>query len=112
MMFEAPAYHAHVYFHPEEAEAITAIHTRARQDLEAIATVWPIRDRPVGPHPLPMFEIEFPRQGREAVVAWVERHRGAFTVLLHPETGNDLIDHRDRAVWLGPPVTLDLSRLS
>ena len=35
-----------------------------------------------------------------------------FPVLLHPETGNDLVDHRDHAVWLGERLPLKLEILS
>ena len=38
-------------------------------------------------------------------------HRGDLTVLVHPNTGQELEDHRDRAIWLGPSETLDLSIL-
>ena len=36
---------------------------------------------------------------------------GAQPVLLHPESGNELEDHRDHAVWLGEPLPLNLSVL-
>lgn len=111
MLIEAPGYHAHIYFRPDEAAAIAALHARAQEDLGAVASVWPIRHRPVGPHPLPMFEIEFKHPSREAVLAWIQAHHGSHDVLLHPETGNDLIDHTTHAVWLGAPQPLDLSRL-
>ncbi len=39
-------------------------------------------------------------------------NRGGLTILVHPETGDDLADHSDHAVWLGPSLTLDLSVLS
>ena len=38
-------------------------------------------------------------------------HHGSHDVLLHPETGNDRVDHTTHAVWLGAPQPLDLSRL-
>lgn len=31
--------------------------------------------------------------------------------LLHPETGDDLLDHTAHAVWFGPPRELRLDRL-
>jgi aromatic ring-cleaving dioxygenase len=32
-------------------------------------------------------------------------------VFIHPLTGNDLVDHRDRAMWMGAVRPLDLSVL-
>lgn len=109
MLIEAPSYHAHIYFHDEDADAAARLHARAGRDLASRATMWPMRMRPVGPHPLPMFEIAFARAEREAVVAWLQAHHGTFSVLLHPETGNDLEDHRDHPVWLGQSLPLNLS---
>ena len=31
-----------------------------------------------------------------------------FTVFIHPNTGQDLEDHRDRAIWMGQQVPLVL----
>lgn len=109
MLIEAPSYHAHVYFQPDDAATIATLHARAQHDLAGLATVYPIRHRPVGPHAWPMFEIAFQRAQREPVVTWVEAHHGRQPVLLHPETGNDLVDHRDHAVWLGSRLPLDFS---
>ena len=36
-------------------------------------------------------------------------HHRTQPVLLHPETGNDLMDHKEYAVWLGEPQELDFS---
>ena len=35
-------------------------------------------------------------------------NRGDLTVFVHPNTGQDLEDHRDRAIWLGQQVPLVL----
>jgi DOPA 4,5-dioxygenase len=112
MLIQAPSYHAHIYFRDEEVDAATALHGRAEAALGTVATVWPMRKRCVGPHARPMFEIEFPHAARAQVLAWVEAHHGGFSVLLHPETGDELSDHRDHAVWLGAQLPLDLSILS
>lgn len=111
MLVEAPSYHAHIYFRPGEEGLIEAMHADAQRDLGDMATVWPIRYRQVGPHPLPMFEIEFPDAQREAVLGWLQSHHGAQSVLLHPETGNDLVDHTEHVRWLGERLELDVSIL-
>lgn len=45
------------------------------------------------------------------VVAWLTLNRGALDVLMHPNTGDALVDHRDRALWLGRSYTLNLMAL-
>lgn len=110
-LIRAGSYHAHVYFQDAQAPQAEALRERAAAALGAIATVWPLRRTCVGPHLAPMFEIEFPDAARDAVVAWVQANRGGLPVMLHPETGDDLTDHRDHAVWLGEDLGLDFSRL-
>ena len=38
-------------------------------------------------------------------------NRPRLTVLVHPETGYDLEDHRDRALWMGRVLDLKLDVL-
>lgn len=111
MLRQAPSYHAHVYFRLAEAEAARALHAAAGRELSAIATIWPMRMLPVGPHHAPMFEIEFPHASRDRVLAWVEAHHGPFSVMLHPETDDPMRDHRDDVVWLGQNLGLNLAVL-
>ena len=33
------------------------------------------------------------------------------TILVHPSTGDDLVDHSERALWLGAALPLDLEKL-
>ena len=39
-------------------------------------------------------------------------NHGALDVFIHPNTGDELSDHRDGALWLGKSYTLDLSVLA
>jgi hypothetical protein len=52
---------------------------------------------------------------RLAAWCWTRRAgrpvREGLSVLLHPETGDDLLDHTAHAVWLGTPLELRLDRL-
>jgi DOPA 4,5-dioxygenase len=38
-------------------------------------------------------------------------NRGDLTVLVHPETGDQVADHTAHALWLGPPLPLDIAFL-
>ena len=47
-----------------------------------------------------------------AVVGWLVLNRGGLDVFVHPNTGDALVDHRDRAVWLGRSYALNLAALA
>ena len=111
MLVQAEAYHAHVYFDSAQTESARALNARARHDLVGSAVVHDLREQPVGPHTLPMFEIEFTHDHRPAVLAWLTDHHGPHSVLIHPVTGDDLADHQGQLAWLGEPQPLNLEGL-
>ena len=47
-------------------------------------------DELVGPHPQSMYQIAFPSGMLAEFVPWLMLNRDGLTVLLHPETGDDL----------------------
>ena len=60
-----------------------------------------IRGRPVGPHPDWSCQLAFAPEVFGELVPWLAIHRQDLVVFIHPVTGNDLLDHRDRAIWMG-----------
>lgn len=110
---DAP-YHAHIYFSAEQRDAAAtlreALKGRARATTEpAVLFVGPMRDQPIGPHPMPQYEIHFAERFRPAVIAMIEET--GLTALVHPLTDDDLADHTSLAHWIGEPLALDLSVL-
>lgn len=103
-------YHAHVYYR-DAGERETA--ARLREALETRPGVrmgrW--REEPVGPHPLPMYQVAFPAEQFPAIVPWLMLNRAGLTILVHPETGDDVTDHRDNPLWLGEKLNLDIAFL-
>lgn len=102
-------YHAHVYF---DAGSVA----RARAVCEQAAAAFPltlgrVHERPVGPHPDWSCQLAFRPELFAQVVPWLMHHRDGLVVFVHPLTGNDLVDHRDRAMWMGAVRPLDLSVL-
>ncbi len=100
-------YHAHVYFNEKTLE-------QARDLCEQAATEFDIQmgrmhQRPVGPHPCWSCQLAFTPQQFADVVPWLALHRGGLTVFIHPQSGDDLIDHRDYAIWMGTVESLNLS---
>jgi aromatic ring-cleaving dioxygenase len=104
-------YHAHVYYDPH--------HTRGRAESlrQRVGTEFPQaklgrwHDELVGPHTQSMFQIAFPSEIVGSFVPWLMLNRDGLTILLHPETGDDYVDHSAHAVWFGAVLPLRLEVL-
>ena len=68
-----------------------------------------LRDRSVGPHPIPQFEIHFTQGELGPLLSLLES--SGLTTLVHPLTDDDLADHTSLGYWIGQPLALDLSTL-
>ena len=68
--------------------------------------------RPVGPHPIGSYETCCNATALSRGVSWFMQNRGNLTVLLHPLTRYEVVDHTARAMFLGPSLFLDLHVLS
>lgn len=107
-------YHAHIYFSAEQRPAAHALRDKFNAKIGSgdephILFVGPIRDGPVGPHPIPQYEIHFAEASRPGVIAAIEA--SGLRALVHPLTDDDLADHTTLAHWIGEPIELDLSVL-
>jgi aromatic ring-cleaving dioxygenase len=101
-------YHAHIYY-----DAATS-RDRAERLRLRVAELFPSaklgrwHDELVGPHPQSMYQIAFPTEMLPSFVPWLMLNRDGLTVLLHPETGDDLTDHTAHAAWFGAVLPLRL----
>ncbi|GLQ07917.1 DOPA 4,5-dioxygenase family protein [Sneathiella chinensis] len=102
-------YHAHIYYTPETRRQAEKIREIMGSKFEVILGRW--HDKPVGPHPISMYQVAFSIAEFERLVPWLMLNHKDLDVLIHPLTGNDLADHSDFALWLGNKQPLDLSRL-
>lgn len=104
------SWHAHIYFDEASADRATEICDRAGEALPVQRGR--IHHRPVGPHPCFSCQLAFGPEHLRTVVDWLTLNRDGLTVFLHPNTGDELSDHRDRAIWFGRSMTLDLGVFS
>ena len=102
-------WHAHVYY--DEGSRARAAAVREALDCRFRVKLGRWRDEPVGPHPEPMYQVAFKPDQFAGIVQWLMLNRDGLTVLVHPETGHDLGDHRDRALWMGRVLDLNLDVL-
>lgn len=103
-------YHAHIYYRNAAEKADAAV---LRRQLTTRFEVEPgrWRDQPVGPHPLPMYQIAFEAPVFAELVPWLMLNRRDLTILVHPRTGEDVPDHESYPLWLGEKLPLDVDFL-
>ncbi len=102
------SYHAHVYYDAETKETAARLRAEVEARFDDI-TMGRWHDKPVGPHPRWSYQIAFETALFDELVPWLALNREGLTVLVHPNTGQDLPDHADRAMWLGESPELNLS---
>jgi DOPA 4,5-dioxygenase len=110
---DAP-YHIHIYQGPGEQSRCEALHLRLTElkdsgALPDLLMVGRLRSGKAGPHPIPQFEIHFPKRALPAILPLIEA--SGLRALVHPLTDDDLADHTTLAHWIGEPVELDLTTL-
>jgi aromatic ring-cleaving dioxygenase len=106
---EITGYHAHVYYEPATRELAARLRDALGERFDVILGRW--HDLPVGPHPQSMYQVAFRADQFDKVVPFLMLNRAGLDVLVHPETGDDLVDHRDYALWLGQKLPLNFESL-
>ena len=102
------SWHAHVYFDAASRDAAWALRERIEAELGERIQMGRFHEKPVGPHPMWSYQLALDAPQFAPVVAWLTLNHGALDVFIHPNTGDELRDHRDCALWLGRSHTLDL----
>ena len=102
------SWHAHVYFDAGTRDAAWALREAIAAHFGDRIELGRFHERPVGPHPAWSYQIAFAPARFTEVVAWLALNHGALDVFAHPNTGDELRDHRDSAIWIGRSYTLDL----
>src|SRR5579862_1338063 len=102
------SWHAHVYFDAERRDTAKALREAIAAHFRDRVTLGRFHERPVGPHPQWSYQLAFAPVELAEVVGWLALNHGELDVFLHPNTGDQLRDHRDSAVWIGRSYALDL----
>ncbi len=104
-------FHAHVYFGPDTLEQARALCEAAAQQFPAIK-LGRMHEKPVGPHPDWSCQLAFKPALFGELIPWLAMRRAGLVIFIHPISDNDLVDHRDRAIWMGAvrPLNLDVLR--
>lgn len=102
-------YHAHIYYDAGERAGAAALRDALTLLTEHVGFVGRLADRPVGPHPIPQFEIHFFESSLPTLLPVIEA--SGLRALVHPLTDDDRADHTTLGQWIGAPLELDLSVL-
>ena len=110
-MTNPTSWHSHVYFntksHPQADALVTLMHEHFGPDATITYGRW--HHKPVGPHPDFSIQLEFPHGLFTEVMTFLSLNRNGLTIFSHPNTGDNLLDHRDHAIWMGAVRPLKLS---
>ena len=107
-MDDIQGYHAHLYYKPQQL-------AEAKRLGHLIQETWNFslgrfHEQAVGPHPEWSCQVFVPTEKFGDFIPWLMLHRGSIDFLIHPCTGDDLLDHTDYALWLGKSYPLKIER--
>jgi DOPA 4,5-dioxygenase len=111
---EIARYHAHIYYELGDRAAAERLHgeltsSKGLGGFAKVLFVGKMRERNVGPHPKPQFEVHFLEDALPGILPLIKA--SGLTALVHPLTDDDLADHTSLALWLGEPLALDTTVL-
>lgn len=101
-------FHAHIYYDADSKADAEALRTEIDACYDVELGRW--HDKPIGPHPFGSYQVTFTPEQFGDIVPWLALNRRDLIILVHPQTGDDLIDHSDYAMWLGDSTALRLDR--
>jgi len=102
------SWHAHVYFDVKSRDTAGGLRETVAAHLGDRVALGRFHGKPVGPRPQWSYQIAFAPAEFAAVVSWLALNHGSLDVFLHANTGDQLRDHRDSALWIGRSYELDL----
>ena len=102
-------FHAHVYYDGAIKEKAARLYSAVEGAFDVLMGHW--HDDPIGPHPMGSYQITFTPGQFGDLVPWLAFNRDGLSILVHPDTGDDIPDHTDRALWLGDKLDLDIGAL-
>ena len=103
-------YHGHIYYRDiEQAQIARQI---LREQFGIGLKMFPLREKAIGPHPVPSFGLAFEEDLMIDIRLWMKQNTDWMTGLIHPIIADDLVAHTTYAEWIGGKVELDVTRLS
>ena len=76
--------------------------------IENSVQTFPFVEKPIGPHPYPMFESHVTNQKLLVIESLLVANRKNCSILIHEKTGDHVYDHTKGARFLGEPLELNI----
>jgi aromatic ring-cleaving dioxygenase len=105
-MQKIEGYHVHIYAKEGEDFSARLVAAKLAEFLSGDAR-GPFEIGAIGPHPLPNYEVNLPRERFGEALQWLHTNGAGLSILVHPETDNVVQDHTVGAIWLGEQLALD-----
>lgn len=102
-------FHAHIYFDSSSCDTAARVREGLNAQFDVRLGRW--HDKPIGPHPKAMYQVAFLPDQFDKVVPWLMLNHEGLDILIHPETGDDVADHTEHALWLGEKLELNINVL-
>jgi DOPA 4,5-dioxygenase len=109
--FDTEFAHAHIYYVPETRAVAERFRAKVIAEFGSSVQVSRLIDRLIGPHPEPMFEVDFRADLLPKIGPFLDREREGLDILIHRVSEDEVNDHTVRAKWLGTPRKLDIAFL-
>jgi aromatic ring-cleaving dioxygenase len=102
-------YDIHIYWrnNDERDEALALQRVLIANSVQT----FPFVEKPIGPHPYPMFESHVTTQTLTAIESLLVINRKSCSMLIHEKTGDHVYDHTKGARFLGEPLQLNIEFL-
>ena len=104
-------FHAHIYFTKQSIHLAAKVRQNIAHAIPQLSYVGELIPMPIGPHPMPMFEIHLPTNARDSAIVTIDSLREGLSVLIHPVQHDEVAAHTVNAEWLGEALTLNIDFL-
>jgi len=104
-------YDVHVYYHiPHQQDQAMEFRLKLQTKFPWMNFYTP-KNRPIGPHPIPMWEADFGQYENykwlQDVCDFITEEHGDLSILIHPHSmDGDYMDHTKNAIWFGDKLKL------
>ena len=102
-------YDIHIYWrnNDERNEALAIQKVLIENNVQT----FPFVEKPIGPHPYPMFESHITTHTLLEIESLFTANRKGCPILIHEKTGDHVYDHTKGARFLGEPLELNIEFL-
>ena len=102
-------YDIHIYWRnkDERNEALALQKVLIENNIQT----FPFVEKPIGPHPYPMFESHVTNQKLLVIKSLLIANRKGCSILIHEKTGDHVYEHTKGARFLGEPLELNIEFL-